>query len=264
MRSRPGRVRRYRTLSGPRRRAARNDLATTGIEAAAARHTICRMNDAVPGSRFRDETLAGFVARLASAEPVPGGGSASAVAASLGAGLVTMVAELSLGRPKYAGYEATLTDAAEGGRALADRFLELADEDSQAYAQYAAALKQPRETEDQQATRRTAIRAAALRASETPLACIEACVELAALAESLAGRSNLNAASDVAVAALLAEAAARGASENVMINLGAIGDEALAEALRARALSLVHVVEDAASRAREAALRGELREPQQA
>lgn len=264
MRSGPGSVRRYRTLPGPRRRAARSDPATAGAGRATARPTICRMDEAVPPSRFRDDTLAGFVDRLASAEPVPGGGSASAVAASLGAALVTMVAELSLGRAKYAEYEPTLTAAAEGGRALADRFLEIADEDSRAYAQYAAALKQPRETEDQQAARRTAIRAAALHASETPLACLEACVELAGLAEGLAGRSNLNAASDVAVAALLAEAAARGASENVMINLGAIGDEALAELLRARALSLVHVVEDAASRAREAALRGELREPQQA
>lgn len=210
---------------------------------------------------FRDLTIDEFAARLASSEPVPGGGSASAVAAALGASLVSMVASLTTGRPKYVDHEPMLAWALETGRRLSDRFLTIADEDAEAYAGFSAALKMPRETEAEIAARTEAMQTAARRASEVPLRCVEACLDLVGAAEGLAGRSNPNAASDVDVAALLGEAAARGAAANVLINLPSTGDAEFEGAATARVTELLSAIEDLASQAHAAVASGERREP---
>jgi formiminotetrahydrofolate cyclodeaminase len=211
--------------------------------------------------RFRDLSIDDFTARLASAEPVPGGGSASAVTASLGAGLVAMVAQLSAGRAKYAQHEALHAWATEVGSELRDRFLVLADEDSVAYAGYAAAMKLPRHDDEAIAARTIALQTAARTASEVPLRCVEACLELVGAAEALAGRSNVNASSDLNVASLLGEAAARGAAENVFINLPAVGDPALEGEWTGRVQELLAEIESMVSSTREVIGKGDPRDP---
>ena len=212
-------------------------------------------------SSFRDLTLGGFVDALASAEPVPGGGSASAVAASLGGALVAMVAGLSQGRMKWAEHAALHAETAETGRRLAAHLLDLADQDADAYATFAAALKLPKGTEAEIAERRAAMRAAARRAADVPMETLEACLAVVAAAESLAGRCNTNAASDIGVAALLAEAAAHGAAANVLVNLPSVGDDEYAARMTDRAKLVLDEIERLAATAHETIGGGHSREP---
>jgi formiminotetrahydrofolate cyclodeaminase len=214
-----------------------------------------------PQARFRDLTLDAFVSRLASAEPVPGGGSASAVAASLAAGLVAMVASLSEGRPRYVMYAEVHARTKAAGTELADRLLRIADEDAASYAAYGAALKMPRETPEQQAARTAAIQAAARVAAEVPLRCVEACLEIVENAELLAARCNVNASSDLDVASLLAEAAARGAAANVLVNLPSIGDPEWGAEATAQVNELMARITALAATTHAVVASGELRPP---
>lgn len=172
-----------------------------------------------------------------------------------------MVASLSEGRPKYALHADLLAWARESCQALADRFLAIADEDAAAYAGFSAALKLPRETEQDQAVRKIALQVAARKATEVPLSCVEACVSLVGAAEALAGRSNVNASSDLAVASLLGEAAARGAAANVLINLPSVGDPEWEGSTMVRVSELLGEVERLASSARQAVADGDPRDP---
>jgi len=208
---------------------------------------------------FRELTLAEFAARLASPDPVPGGGSASAVAAALGASLVAMVATLSQGRPKYAEHATLHEAAAPRARELADELFTLADEDAAAYAACAFALKLPREAFADKEFRDQQIRETAQVAAEVPLRCVETCHEVLVLAEALAGRSNVNASSDLRVAALLLQAAGHGAAENVLVNLPLIGTNAWTQATERRVAELLDDLVALASRVHDLVSSGERR-----
>jgi formiminotetrahydrofolate cyclodeaminase len=174
-----------------------------------------------------------------------------------------MVAALSEGRPRYAEHAALHAAGVAAGRELASRFLDLADEDSAAYAAYSAALKLPRDTEADKTLRTAAVQAAARVAAEVPLRCVEACVELVRAAEALAGRSNANASSDLNVAALLGEAAAQGAAANVLVNLPSVGDEHWSDGKRRRVDDLLAEASALATETRIVVASGVAREPRE-
>jgi formiminotetrahydrofolate cyclodeaminase len=207
-------------------------------------------------------TLTEFTDRLASAEPVPGGGSASAIAGSFAASLLAMVARLSADRPKYAAFQKTHARALAAGERGRTILLELADADARAYAGFADARKMPKESEEEKAARDAATRIAARASTEVPLNVVDECSRLLVDIAAMSGRSNLNASSDLEVAARLASAAARGAAANVQINLPMVGDEDYAVATTRAVERLLDGIERNASLVNEVVRSGELREPE--
>jgi glutamate formiminotransferase/formiminotetrahydrofolate cyclodeaminase len=206
--------------------------------------------------------LGEFAEALASEQPVPGGGAAAAVSAALAASLSAMVVRLSLGRPKYADHTALHEEVLAASDAARNRFLELADDDATAYAAYRAARSLPHETEDQERVRTQATRDAARGATVVPLEVVKACHAQVELVDRAAGRTNLYVASDLEVAALLLDSAARSAAVNVRANLGSIGDEGYSSAVTAELDQRLQQIQSTADRARERVAKGVLRRPE--
>ena len=200
-----------------------------------------RVREAVAGG----PSLDGFVGAVASSSPTPGGGSVAAHAGALGAALAQMVAGLTVGRKKYAAVDAEMREVALRAASLRATLSGLVERDAQSYTAVSDAYKMPKEPDDAAAKRNDAIARALVAASEVPLETARACTAVAELASVVARKGNSNAVSDAGVAALLAEAACRGAAFNVRINVASMSDKSVGAPLVAEARRLV----EAASRA---------------
>lgn len=166
-----------------------------------------------------------FLDELASSAPAPGGGSVAALAGALGAALVSMVCNLTVGKPKYADVQDDIQALLEQSEALRHELVNLLEADVQVYTSVSKAYKMPRDTEEEKAARQEAIQAALKEATTVPMKVAEACAKILDLCTPAAEKGNVNAVSDAGVAALLAEAGLRSAALNALINLGAIKDE---------------------------------------
>jgi len=176
-----------------------------------------------------EKSVQTFLNELASSAPAPGGGSAAALAAAIGAALVSMVANLTLGKSKYADVQDDIERIVARSEELRHRCVALLEKDVEAYTGVSAAYKMPRETEEQKQARSAAIQEALKGATAVPMQLAEACVEILQLCPESADKGNVMAVSDVGVGALMAEAALHAAALNVWINLGSIKDEAFVE-----------------------------------
>lgn len=177
-------------------------------------------------------SLKEYMEALASGAAVPGGGTASAVAGAQGAMLAAMVARLTVGREKFAAYEAQCQAAIVSGENVAGQLLAAADADSEAFEAVMAAFRLPKGTAEEKARRKQAIADATRRATVTPFGVMQLALEGLQTARSLVGCSNPNAASDLAVSALSLLTCVRGAHFNVRINLPGLADAAEAERFR--------------------------------
>ena len=169
--------------------------------------------------QLADLPLETLLDRLASSDPVPGGGSAAAIAGAMGAALVGMVAELTVGRPDYLEHETVLQEIRAAAGERRRLLLALADEDAEAYQSVVAARRMAKETEPQREARAAALRTAMVAAARAPLRAATVAAEVLELAGRIAPIGNRNAVSDAGVAAQLSAAAIRGAVLNVRINL---------------------------------------------
>ena len=167
------------------------------------------------GFDFAGETLGGFLERVASSDPAPGGGAAAAVSVALAAGLVGMAARFS---------DAQVADAsgiADEADRLRQEAVDLAAQDADAYGEVLSAFRLPKTSPERPGRLHTALE----RAAEVPLAVAEAAATTAALAARLAREGNPNLHGDAVVAVLLADAAARGAARLVELNVALGGLE---------------------------------------
>ena len=180
-----------------------------------------------------------FLDELASSAPAPGGGSVAALSGALGAALISMVCNLTVGKEKYADVQEDIQALLAQSEALRKELVELLEADVQVYTEVSKAMKMPRATDEEKAARTAAMQKALQAATGVPMQVAEACVQVMDLCQPTAEKGNVNAVSDVGVAVLMAEAGLRSAALNVLINLGAIRDEAFVTGNRAKLNALL-------------------------
>ncbi|MDD2201292.1 MAG: cyclodeaminase/cyclohydrolase family protein [Firmicutes bacterium] len=183
---------------------------------------------------FRDMTVECFLEELASKSPAPGGGSASAIAAAMGAGLVSMVVALTETSEMPEDDSARIKQTGLRAEALRAELLRCADEDTAAFNAVMAAYRMPRKTDEEKRTRREAIQTGLKGAANAPMKTLELAMEGLHLAAYMAQKGNKNAVSDAGVGAQLFNAAACGAIFNIEINLSSIKDADFVSRARAK------------------------------
>jgi formiminotetrahydrofolate cyclodeaminase len=189
--------------------------------------------------KLTDKSVTNFLDELASNAPAPGGGSVASLSGALGAALVSMVCNLTLGKKGYEEVQGDIEDLLAQSEALRQEMADLLEADVAAYTGYSQASKMSRATDEEKAERAKAMQAALQVATDVPLRIAETAVKVMDLCLPAAEKGNKWAVSDAGVAVLMAEAALRSAALNVLINLGSLKDQEFAADRRARLDSLL-------------------------
>ena len=184
--------------------------------------------------KLADLKVTEFIDLLASDAPAPGGGSAAALEGAIGAALTAMVCGLTKGKKKFAEFNDLAVEAEVKALALKDRFVDVMDRDTEAFNVVSAAFGMPKETDEEKAARSAAIQKGLEGCTATPFEMMEIATATLELTESLLGKTNDSAASDLGVSALSLRAAIQGAWLNVLINIGSLKNKELAEDYRVK------------------------------
>ena len=195
-------------------------------------------------SNLTDLKSTEFLTALASSAPAPGGGGGATMAGALAAALASMVANLTIGKEKFAQQEPEVKALLEETEEERQRLLRLVEDDAAVFNSFMSCYKLPKATEEEKAARTAAIRSAAKQAAEVPLAIARASHKVLTLAERLVRIGNPGVITDGACSALLARAALRCAEYNVRINLGLTKDEAYNQSVQEELNNLLKTAEE--------------------
>lgn len=176
-------------------------------------------------------TIKEFINKVISNDPVPGGGSVSALNGALAGALAAMVANLTVGRKKYAEVNDMMVELSARFEKMSQRLIEDVDRDSDAYNRVFAAFKLPKETDEEKKIRSEAIQRETKYAAQVPMEVARAVYEVLPMIDTVAQKGNSNAVTDACVSMMCARTAILGALLNVRINLTSIKDEAFVKAM---------------------------------
>jgi len=174
---------------------------------------------------YIDQPIRHFLDKLASKSPEPGGGSVAALTGSLGAGLVSMVASLTVGKEKYKDVQPKIEALLKESEKLRAEMQDLIQKDTEVYGALSDVYKMPKNTDAEKAARTAKMQEALKKACQVPFEIGLKSLEVAKLAERAAEIGNVAAVSDAGVAVLLAQACAQSAALNVKINVNSIKDQ---------------------------------------
>jgi len=180
-------------------------------------------------NEIKDKSVQAFIDELASKSPTPGGGSAAAVMGAQAAALISMVCNLTVGKPKYVEVEIEMQSLLERSEALRETLTGMIKADVEVFDRLMATYGLPKDSDEDKAVRGEAIQSALKEATVVPLACATACAEAMALSRIAAEKGNIGVISDAGVAVMAAYGALKSAALNVYINAGGLKDRAFAD-----------------------------------
>jgi len=192
-----------------------------------------------------DESLQTFLDQLASRASTPGGGSAAGLMGAMGAALVSMVCNLTLGKDKHADVAPEMAEVLAAAERVRQGLTASIAADISAFDAVMAAYGMAKATDEEKALRTAAIQAALRQATDAPLDCARLAAEVIQLSRPVALRGNPNVVSDAGVAVMAGWASLRSAALNVHVNAGAIKDREFAEARTAELAALLAAAEPA-------------------
>jgi methenyltetrahydrofolate cyclohydrolase len=175
---------------------------------------------------YIEQSMRHFLDKLASRSPEPGGGSVAALTGALGAGLVSMVSNLTLGKEKYKDVQPQIEQLLKESEQLRTEMQDLIQKDTEVYGGLSEVYKMPKATEAEKAARAAKMQEALKLACQVPFEIGLKSLDVAKLALRAAEIGNVGAVSDAGVAVLLAQACAQSAALNVKINVNSIKDDA--------------------------------------
>ena len=181
-------------------------------------------------SEIKDHSIQFFLDELASKSATPGGGSVSALMGAQSAALISMVCNLTIGKPQYAEVEVEMQALLQKSEALREKLTGLIKADVEVFNRLMTAYSLPKETDEEKVARTEVIQAILKAATQVPLDCARACAEAIDLSRCAANKGSLGVISDAGAAVMAGYSGLKSAALNVYINTGSLKDRSFAEA----------------------------------